>query len=163
MRGLQLRPCGRDAASCLGYSDCFRWDNTPVTALGEGVPACLATGVFPACCNPALPLLFCCELLWRVLQVGACLPAVLALPASSCASLQASCMDNEWPSLTKLLLALGRETGCQAMSCGRLMLALHAPASCLRWSLLQAFETLLWRWALPAEALPSLLFPGKRD
>ena len=26
MRGLQLQPCGQDAASCLGCSDCFRWE-----------------------------------------------------------------------------------------------------------------------------------------
>ena len=72
-------------------------------------------------------------------------------------------MDSRLIVVKLLLVATGRQTGCQAMSRGCLMFKLHAAAYCsVRWPLLQAFETLLWRWALPAEALPSLLFPGKR-
>lgn len=127
----------------------------------------LATGATSAYCSPLLPPFLCCGNLQRLIQVGACLPDVLTLPASSCALLQALCIDSGLPMMTELLLALGRQTGCQAMSRGCLNVqfacssVLFKAVCPVRWPLLQAFETLLWRWALPAEALPSLLFPGK--
>ena len=113
--------CAHDASACLCIIPAM--DSGKVCLLALPLGLSLPVAGLSCCCFCALNSCSAC------FGCGS-LPAVLALLASSCASLQASCMDSKLPMIIQLGLTLGRQTGCHARSCSRMIFNWHASASC---------------------------------